>query len=87
MAVVGKGFAVLQSGKLRMSGFVAWLAWLAVHLQFLATSSMRVSVFLQWMWTFVTGQRSDQLIVNHRGVEPARPSADPVMKETVEPAK
>jgi NADH dehydrogenase len=82
MAVVGEGFAVLQSGKLRMSGPVAWLAWLAVHLQFLATSSLRVSVFLQWVWTFVTGQRGDQLIVNHRGVEPARPSGDPVMKET-----
>jgi NADH:ubiquinone reductase (H+-translocating) len=37
MAVVGKGFAVLQSGKVQMSGFGAWLTWAAVHLQFLAT--------------------------------------------------
>ncbi len=36
MAVVGKGFAVLQSGRLRLSGFLAWLAWAAVHLDFLA---------------------------------------------------
>src|SRR5467141_445720 len=47
MAVVGKGFAVLQTGKIHLSGFLAWLAWAAVHLQFLATSSLRVSVFLQ----------------------------------------
>ena len=67
MAVVGKGFAVLQSGRLRLSGFLAWLAWAAIHLQFLAQSSLRVSVFLQWVWTYVTGQRSARLIVNHHG--------------------
>ena len=72
MAVVGKGFAVLQSGKVHMSGFFAWLAWAAVHLQFLAQSSSRVSVFLQWVWTYLTGQRGSRLIVNHHGAEPTR---------------
>jgi len=67
MAVVGKGFAVLQSGRLRLSGFLAWLAWAAVHLEFLAQSSLRVSVFVQWVWTYVTGQRASRLIVNHHG--------------------
>ncbi len=66
MAVVGKGFAVLQSGRIRVSGFLAWLAWAAVHLEFLAQSSLRVSVFLQWVWTYLTGQRGSRLIVNHR---------------------
>jgi len=65
MAVVGKGFAVLQSGKVQVSGLGAWLTWAAVHLQFLATSSLRLSVFLQWVWTYVTGQRGSWLIVNH----------------------
>src|SRR3984957_13669451 len=69
MAVVGKGFAVLQSGKVHVSGFAAWLAWAAVHLQFLAQTSLRVSVFLQWVWTYVTGQRGSRLIVNHHGSE------------------
>ena len=73
MAVVGKGFAVLQSGKVALSGFVAWLSWAAVHLQFLATSSLRLSVFLQWIWTFFTGQRGSRLIINRREPEPARP--------------
>jgi len=76
MAIVGKGFAVLQSGKVRMSGFVAWLAWAAVHLQFLATSSLRLSVFLQWVWTYVTGQRGDRLIVSQRGSEVTKPGLD-----------
>ena len=70
MAVVSKGFAVLQSGKVQVSGFGAWLAWAAVHLQFLATSSLRLTVFLQWVWTYVTGQRGSRLIVDHHGSEP-----------------
>src|SRR5215813_13794348 len=70
MAVVGKGFAVLQSWKVQVSGFGAWLTWAAVHLQFLATSSLRLSVFLQWAWTYVTGQRGDRLIVSHHDSAP-----------------
>jgi len=70
MAVVGKGFAVLQSGKVQVSGLGAWLTWAAVHLQFLATSSLRLAVFLQWIWTYVTGQRGSRLIVDHHGPEP-----------------
>jgi NADH dehydrogenase FAD-containing subunit len=65
LAVVGKGFAVLQIGKVRLSGFLAWLAWVTVHLQFLAQSSLRVSVFVQWAWTYLTGQRGSRLIVRH----------------------
>ena len=80
MAVVGKGFAVLQSGKVQVSGFLAWLTWAAVHLQFLATSSLRLSVFLQWIWTYVTGQRGDRLIVNHHGTEVGKPAADTNVK-------
>jgi NADH dehydrogenase len=82
MAVVGKGFAVLQSGRVRISGFVAWLAWAAVHLQFLATSSLRLSVFLQWVWTYVTGQRGDRLIVSPHRSEFARPGLDTTVKAT-----
>lgn len=75
MAVVGKGFAVLQTGKIHLSGFSAWLAWAAVHLEFLATSSLRVSVFVQWVWTYVTGQRGSRLIVNHHGSDKGTRSA------------
>jgi len=74
MAVVGKGFAVLQSGKFQVSGFIAWLAWAAVHLQFLAQSSLRVSVFIQWVWTYLTGQRGSRLIVNHYSCDPIKPN-------------
>ena len=70
MAVVGKGFAVLQSWKIQMSGLVAWMVWAFIHLQFLATSGLRLSVFLQWIWTYLTGQRGSRLIVNYRTAAP-----------------
>ncbi|MFZ0589302.1 MAG: NAD(P)/FAD-dependent oxidoreductase [Bryobacteraceae bacterium] len=76
MAVVGKGFAVLQSGKVQVSGVLAWLAWAAVHLEFLAQSSLRVSVFIQWVWTYLTGQRGSRLIVNHYGSERGKAATD-----------
>src|SRR5258707_11398211 len=45
----------------------AWLAWAAVHLEFLR--SLRISVFLQSVSAYVTGKRRSQLIVKHRGQE------------------
>jgi NADH dehydrogenase FAD-containing subunit len=54
MAVVGRGFAILQAGKVKVSGFPAWLAWAAIHLQFLATPNLRVSVFVQWVLAYIT---------------------------------
>jgi NADH dehydrogenase FAD-containing subunit len=65
LAVVGAGFAVLQTGRVRLSGLLAWLAWAGIHLQFLATSGLRLSVLLQWIWSFVTRQTGVRLIVNH----------------------
>jgi NADH dehydrogenase FAD-containing subunit len=67
MAVVGQGYAVLQSGKLHIRGLIAWMAWAAVHILFMAQTGLRISVFLQWVWTFFTGQRGSRLIVNHHG--------------------
>jgi NADH:ubiquinone reductase (H+-translocating) len=80
MAVVGKGFAVLESGKVKLSGLAAWLTWAAVHLQFLATSSLRLTVFLQWVWTYLTGQRGDRLIVNHYGSTATKPAPGATVK-------
>ncbi len=83
MSVVGKGFAVLQSGKVQVSGFGAWLTWAAVHLQFLATSSLRLTVFLQWIWTYVTGQRGDRLIVHHHASRAWTPERDTATQSAV----
>jgi NADH:quinone reductase (non-electrogenic) len=83
MAVVGKGFAVLQSGPIQFSGYFAWLAWAFIHIQFLAMFSMRVSVFLQWIWTYFTGSRGSRLIVNHYAFSSAKSVANPPTEPAV----
>jgi NADH dehydrogenase FAD-containing subunit len=49
-----------------MSGFFAWLIWGLIHIQFLAESSLRFSVFFQWVWTYLSGRRGDRLIIQRR---------------------
>jgi NADH dehydrogenase len=65
LAVVGKNFAVLQTRRVRFSGLAAFFVWAAIHLEFLAQSSLRVTVFVQWVWTYVTNQRGARLVVGH----------------------
>ena len=69
MAVVGKGYAILQSGKIRLHGLIAWFAWAFIHITFLAQVGLRISVFLQWAWLFLTGERGSRLIVDYHSSE------------------
>jgi NADH dehydrogenase FAD-containing subunit len=85
MAVVGKGYAVLETGGLHMSGFPAWLAWAGVHLQFLALSSLRVSVFVQWVLAYLLRQRGSVLIVNHLSGQHIGPRTEAPAVESSEP--
>jgi NADH dehydrogenase len=62
MAVVGKNFAILESGFLRTSGFVTWLVWVFLHLMSLPQLQNRMRVQSQWLWSYFTGQRSSRLI-------------------------
>ena len=62
MAVVGKNFAILESGRLRMSGFVTWLVWVFLHLMSLPQLQNRLQVQTQWLWSYFTGQRGSRLI-------------------------
>ncbi len=66
LAVVGKNYAVLESGKFHLSGFPAWVVWATIHLLYLGQNSLKISVLVQWMWTYVTGQRGSRLIVNQQ---------------------
>jgi hypothetical protein len=40
-----------------MSGFLAWLAWVLIYIQFLAEGSVRFSAFSQWVWTYLSAKR------------------------------
>jgi NADH dehydrogenase len=89
MAVVGKGYAILESGKIRLHGLFAWLAWAFIHITFLSRLSLKISVFLQWGWLFLTGQRGSRLIVNYQQSEPAqtRPPSPATGDRGAQPAR
>src|SRR6478672_9501916 len=72
MAVVGKNFAILESGRLRMSGFVTWLVWVFLHLMSLPQLQNRMRVQTEWLLASYTGQRSSRLIP-----EAPRPEQEP----------
>jgi len=69
MATIGRAAAVADLGWLRLSGYVAWLVWLFVHLMSLVGHQNRVLVLVQWAWNYFTRNRSARLIT---GVLPSR---------------
>ncbi len=62
LAVIGRAAAVAQIGPLRMSGLLAWLAWLFIHLMYLVEFSNRVLVFIHWGFLYLTFNRGARLI-------------------------
>ena len=62
MAVVGKNFAILEAGRLRTSGFATWMVWAVLHVLALPQLQNRFRVQIQWIWSYLSGQRSSRLI-------------------------
>ena len=62
LATIGRAAAVAQFGKVHISGFMAWLAWLFVHILFLIGFRNRILVFIQWAWSYFTYERGARLI-------------------------
>lgn len=62
LATIGRAAAVAQFGRIHISGFVAWLSWLFVHIFFLIGFRNRLLVFIQWAWSYVTYERGARLI-------------------------
>lgn len=64
MATIGRTQAVLESGWLQLSGFPAWLAWVAIHIFYLTGFRNRVFVLFSWAWSWVNFRSSARLIVH-----------------------
>jgi NADH dehydrogenase len=62
MATIGRSAAVAWMGKIRISGFFAWLAWLFVHLIFLIGFRNRLAVLIQWAYSYFAYKRSARII-------------------------
>jgi NADH dehydrogenase len=79
MATIGRSKAVVDLGRLKFSGFFAWMMWWAIHIMFLIGFRNRVMVIFSWAWSWLTFQRGARLIT---GEIPALP---PVTIGVVEP--
>jgi len=74
LATIGRKRAVAQFGKLRISGFLAWLLWSVAHIYFLIGFRNRFIVALNWAWSYMTFERGSRLITGVLGTDmaPAR---------------
>lgn len=70
MATVGRSRAVLQTSRLKLAGFTAWLIWLVIHVWYLMGFRNRVAVLLNWCWNYLTYRQGARLITG--GAAPAR---------------
>ena len=70
LATIGRAAAIAQFGKLHISGFIAWMAWLFIHILFLIGFRNRLLVMLQWAWSYFTYDRSARLITGESRVMP-----------------
>ncbi len=62
LATVGRSYALVELGKLRVTGLIAWILWLVVHIYYLIGFRNRVVALFQWAWTYLTYNRGARLI-------------------------
>jgi NADH dehydrogenase len=71
MATIGRASAVADFGRFHLTGSIAWLAWLFVHILNLIGFRNRIVVFIQWAWAYFSYQRAIRLITGDTGGDPA----------------
>jgi NADH:ubiquinone reductase (H+-translocating) len=62
LATIGRAAGVAQIGRWQLSGFLAWMAWLFIHIFFLIGFRNRLMVMIQWAWSYLTYERGARLI-------------------------
>jgi NADH dehydrogenase len=62
LATIGRARAVADFGRIRFGGFIAWLAWLAIHIFYLIGFRNRVLVLISWAWSYLTFRRGARII-------------------------
>jgi NADH dehydrogenase len=66
LATIGRSSAVVSAGPLRLTGFLGWLFWSMIHIWFLIGFRSRIVVSINWLWSYVSYQRSARLILDRR---------------------
>src|SRR6478609_1662129 len=71
MATIGRTHAIAEIGKLHLTNYTAWLSWLALHLFFLIGLRNRISVLVQWTYSYFTYRRGARIIMGLGNEPPA----------------
>ena len=83
LATIGRSAGVAQIGKLKLSGFPAWLAWLMVHLVFLIGFRNKIAVLVSWTYSYFTYKLGARIITGWPET-PEAPSAQPATPQSRE---
>jgi NADH dehydrogenase len=65
MATIGRSRAIAQTGRMHLTGFVAWIAWLFIHIWYLIGFRNRFAVLFNWLYQYVAYRRGARLITGH----------------------
>jgi NADH dehydrogenase len=71
MATIGRNKAIADLKVIKLSGFLAWLSWLFIHLLFIVELRNRILIFFQWAWSYITYSHGARL--SYKGFRPAVP--------------
>ncbi len=81
MAIIGRNHAVVETGKLRFGGVIAFLMWAFIHILFLVDFRRKLVVFVEWVWLYFRGDRGARLITgDDRMPKVIKPPPDSRMK-------
>jgi NADH dehydrogenase len=86
LATIGRKRAVVQMGRFKLQGFIAWLLWCVAHIYFLIGFRNRLIVAMNWLWNYLTFQRGARLITGIDGsrmedmAKPVETPAQPPMR-------
>jgi len=84
LAFIGRKAAVAFVGRFKLSGFVAWAAWLGIHIFFLIGFRNRLVVMMEWATAYFTHQRNARLILVPRELKARRPTLHPELSAGID---
>jgi NADH dehydrogenase len=90
LAMIGQNLAVVDLGFIKLTGFIAWIFWLVIHIYFLIEFDTKLVIVIQWAWNYITRNRRSRLITGKEAflaTETVNNSSHSQTTEKKQPAK
>jgi NADH dehydrogenase len=85
LAMIGQNLAVVDLGFIKLTGFIAWVFWLVIHIYFLIEFDTKLVVVIQWAWNYITRNRRSRLITGREAFVEAKVVNNSVQQPSVTP--